>query len=95
MVVPPLQNLSAPSTQAFDKLASLLRAPFVPLYASYTEPALGLSAAILEKILTDNVQYGLPEPDGIGMESAVKEGWEKVACQLLSGVMVCRVSIYY
>ncbi|KAI5124503.1 hypothetical protein M0805_003028 [Coniferiporia weirii] len=80
-----LLNSSAPSSVAFNKLASVLRSPLVPLYSSYSDPALNFSAIILNKIITDGLKPCLLETYKKGTE--LQAGWELVANSLLSGVI--------
>lgn len=70
----------------FEKLASLLRSPLLPLYEGCTEHAIDLATSILKKVLDELAQH-LLDTSGLSSES-VKEGWEKVAEALISGIMV-------
>lgn len=70
----------------FNKLSSVLRAPLVPLYSNYTEPALQLAASILKRLLTELSK----QKPGHGTENDadVRAGREKTANSLLSGIIV-------
>lgn len=82
---PYIQNSSSPSPQAFNKLASLLRAPIIPLYSNYVDPALIFSATVFEKVVKEGIRPCLLEGNN---QKDVQCGWEKVANSLLSGVIV-------
>ncbi|EJD05940.1 uncharacterized protein FOMMEDRAFT_166245 [Fomitiporia mediterranea MF3/22] len=80
-----LLNSSSPSSQSFEKLISVFRAPLIPLYLNYTELSLNVASAVLKTVLNNSV---CSFPSGnIDHDKEKQSGWEQVAHSLLSGVI--------
>ncbi|KAI6028344.1 hypothetical protein F5J12DRAFT_375082 [Pisolithus orientalis] len=78
-----LLNSSRPSPQATEKLRSVLREPFQPLYHAYPGPALQLTSAVLSNILGEKLSDAYIHGD-----PKLYAEWDKTAYVLLSGVLV-------
>ncbi|KAI6006000.1 hypothetical protein EDD15DRAFT_700377 [Pisolithus albus] len=76
------QNSSRPSLQAIEKLRSVLREPFQPLYDAYQGPALQLTAAVLSNILNEKLSDAYIHGD-----PKLYAEWDRTAYVLLSGVL--------
>ncbi|KAI6167078.1 hypothetical protein EDD17DRAFT_1107753 [Pisolithus thermaeus] len=77
-----LLNSSRPSFQAIEKLRSVLREPFQPLYDAYQAPALQLTSAVLSNILGEKLSDAYIRGD-----PRLYAEWDKTAYVLLSGVL--------
>ncbi|KAL6306614.1 hypothetical protein BKA93DRAFT_149887 [Sparassis latifolia] len=77
-----LLKSSTISLEASCKVASCLRDPLLPLYATYPLPALQFTAALFRKIYHEKVLTSL----GMQLEEQ-KAIWESVLNSLLSGVL--------
>ncbi|KAI6109868.1 hypothetical protein F5141DRAFT_813281 [Pisolithus sp. B1] len=82
MILTPPQNSSRPSFQAIEKLRSVLREPFQPLYDAYQGPALQLTSAVLSNILGKKLSDAYIRGD-----PRLYAEWDKTAYVLLSGVL--------
>ena len=74
-----------------NKLIDVLRSPFVPLYSAFTEPALEVSAAILDTLLNHLIVDCINDRDD-GQALIRQVGWERVANAVLAGVIVSSLS---
>ncbi|KAI6036640.1 hypothetical protein BKA83DRAFT_139551 [Pisolithus microcarpus] len=83
MILTAPQNSSRPSFQAIEKLRSVLREPFQPLYDAYQGPALQLTSAVLSNILDEKLSDAYIHGD-----PRLYAEWDKTAYVLLSGVLV-------
>ena len=81
---PSFQEISKPSGNVLEKLASIFAQRFLPLYTTFPILGISYSVAVLvfihEKKITDSPNLDTP---------SAKEAWEAVLTSLLSGILVC------
>ena len=78
------------SPQTFSQLVTLLRHPFISLYASYPDQSLTAAGFILKYILENHLASCIQQSAQNASADIIKskEDWESVVYSLMSGVLV-------